>query len=510
MILIRFSSSCIIIRRKLKSSTVKVQPEEKVIGLSLKIRKFLARLIYSALILGLLAAILPACTPPHGASPAPSPVLSETPFPTRQPTAVPSATPTPTAPELAELAKFDAPEAYLPKSGPGGTQWDAPYRALIQTSLSAINKGLPSHPDAIEQIKADAAQSAEKIQLHKGYTLYIKHFSQSYRPEEATQALRQLFSELVYMEFGRPYVPPGETRWFEGEPHLTILRNIVYGQDNPTLQNLDAYLFKDGKPRPVLVELHGGGWRRGYKSQFEIYNGDLIGQILDQGIAVISINYRLTPQDYYPAQVQDVARAVQFIRSKASEWAIDPDRIALMGGSAGAHLGAWLALHDDLAEPHSGDPLARFSTRVNCFVDMAGPMDLTRVNTRDMASEGTRGADFARAYADLFFTLPEIYNRTEQTQKLIKEASPIFYVSQDDPSALIISNGTAEQSGPNHPPVPETINDPHSAWWGVLLADALEAAGVKTVRYIGPEVGKDPAKDNQVTLAFLKECLRLK
>jgi len=84
----------------------------------------------------------------------------------------------PAAPEpAAELAKFDRPHEHLPRSGPGGTEWDAQYRSFIQTDDSATSKGFPSHAEAAKQIKADAVKSAEARQKHQGWILYITHFS---------------------------------------------------------------------------------------------------------------------------------------------------------------------------------------------------------------------------------------------------------------------------------------------------------------------------------------------
>ena len=294
---------------------------------------------------------------------------------------------------------------------------------------------------------------------------------------------------------------------FDGDPRLMILRDVVYATDNAELQSLDAYLVIGDQPSPVVVEIHGGGWRRGTKSQFELYPGGLIESLIDQGISVVSINYRLTPEDVYPAQVQDVQRAIQFIRLNAKEWNIDPQRMAVMGGSAGAHLSAWIALHDDLADPGSPDELTRQSTRVSCFVDLWGPMDLTRVVPAELALTGERGADFADAFADLFGTTPKLYNLSTEMQILIREASPLYYVSPDDPLAMIVHNARSELATEDHPPVPGMINDPHSAWFGVMLADAMQTAGIPVVRYIGPEVGNDPLKDAEAIAAFLQSCL---
>jgi hypothetical protein len=102
-----------------------------------------------------------------------------------------------------ELAKFDNPMPHMARTGPAGTAWDAQYRTFIQTDSAALSKGLPSHAEAARQIKLDASVSAEKLQQHKGWILYIKHFSQAYRPDTATADLKWLFTDIVKMQLSK-------------------------------------------------------------------------------------------------------------------------------------------------------------------------------------------------------------------------------------------------------------------------------------------------------------------
>ena len=108
-------------------------------------------------------------------------------------------------------------------------------------------------------------------------------------------------------------VSKNEALPFDGDARLVIHRDVIYGRTHPDIQKLDAYLVKATRPTPVVIEIHGGGWRRGSKSQF-VYQSDLIGAIIDAGMSVISIDYRLSPQHVFPAQTDDAARAVQFVR----------------------------------------------------------------------------------------------------------------------------------------------------------------------------------------------------
>jgi arylformamidase len=123
---------------------------------------------------------------------------------------------------------------------------------------------------------------------------------------------------------------------------------------------LDFWPAEGEGPRPLLVYIHGGGWIGGDKKQ----DVGRIQKFLDKGISYAAINYRHTPAAPLPAPVHDAARAIQFIRTKAKEWNINPDRIALTGGSAGACTSMWILLHDDLADPDADDPVLRESTRV--------------------------------------------------------------------------------------------------------------------------------------------------
>lgn len=127
---------------------------------------------------------------------------------------------------------------------------------------------------------------------------------------------------------------------------------------------LDFWQAQSGTPAPVVVFIHGGGFKAGDKSKVQ---GDkILQQCLDAGVSFAAINYRY--RTYTPIQdvLRDCARAIQFIRSKADEWNVDKARIAAYGGSAGAGASLWLAFHDDLADPESEDPVLRESSRLVC------------------------------------------------------------------------------------------------------------------------------------------------
>lgn len=140
------------------------------------------------------------------------------------------------------------------------------------------------------------------------------------------------------------------------------VRDARYGPHERNV--LDLWKARSEHPTPLVVFIHGGGFRAGDKSNLSRV---LLSHCLDAGFSVAAINYRLSHQAPFPAPMHDGARAIQFLRTKASEWNLDPARIAATGGSAGAGISLWMGFHDDMADPSSADPVARQSTRLACM-----------------------------------------------------------------------------------------------------------------------------------------------
>ncbi|MEK7414924.1 MAG: alpha/beta hydrolase [Planctomycetota bacterium] len=176
---------------------------------------------------------------------------------------------------------------------------------------------------------------------------------------------------------------------------MTILPDQSYGPHGER-SLFDAYLPHGVPgPRPAVVMIHGGGWHAGNRDMFS-WHGQ---QLAQRGIVALSITYRFWPEHCFPAQLEDVRRAVRWLRANAATYAIDPERIGGMGASAGAHLGSFLALAE--GPPDSDPMLASYSSRLRCMVDFYGPVDL--VAMEDTASAwavaGLIGAPISDALA---------------------------------------------------------------------------------------------------------------
>ena len=278
-----------------------------------------------------------------------------------------------------------------------------------------------------------------------------------------------------------PTTPAPATPAATPAPVLPVptLANVRYGDHER--QVLDFYKAESDKPTPLLFFIHGGGWVSGDKVG---RTGPSVKPFLAAGISVVSINYRYSWQAQLAgikppveAPLHDAARALQFVRSKAAEWNIDKQRIGASGGSAGACSSLWLALHNDMADPKSDDPVARESTRLWCAAVTGAQTSLDpkqlvvwTPNSRygghafgfmDPNDIKTRDTRFAEFLAHRNEVLP-----------WIKEYSPIEHASADDPPIYLYYAAA--------PSLGQDQKDPtHTSNYGVKLQQELHRLGVE-------------------------------
>ena len=240
--------------------------------------------------------------------------------------------------------------------------------------------------------------------------------------------------------------------------------DLAYGPQPQ--QVLDFWQAKSDKPTPLIFNIHGGGWIHGPKGPL---GSDK--RYLDQGISVVHITYRFTPANPLPAPVMDAARALQFVRSKATEWNIDPNRVIVTGFSAGACTALWLATHDDLANPKATDPVERQSTRVSGAIAGGGQTTIEPANARDWVGQKAvdhpmmRSACGFRTNDEMFKAIAE----NPEIARLYREFSPINHLSGDDPP-MLLEYGKLE---------PEKQGGIHGAAFGIKFKEKADAIGAK-------------------------------
>ncbi len=233
--------------------------------------------------------------------------------------------------------------------------------------------------------------------------------------------------------------------------------DVAYDDDHAS-QCVDVYLAKSDAPTPAMIYIHGGGWRAGSKKSVPAW---LKALVAEGKLSVVAVEYRFTDVATHPAQVNDCLRAIQFVRLNAQKWNIDPKRLGVTGGSAGGHLSAYVALHDDAANAKSDDPVQRQSSRVACAVSFAGPTDWTLLSSIKHDHP---------AYRQLIGYKPGT-PAAELDASLVKDVSPISFVSKDDPPIMQV-----------HGDKDDIVPLKHAS----KLHEKLQSAGVKTELVVIP------------------------
>ena len=201
-----------------------------------------------------------------------------------------------------------------------------------------------------------------------------------------------------------------------------VVRDVTYCERGDLALKMDLYLpAPSSVPSPAVVYLHAGAWEFGNKFAF----GGIAAfdELLSRGYAVASIEYRLAPMHKFPAQIEDAKCAVRFLRVSSSEYDIDQERIAALGGSAGGHLAALLGVTDS-SDGFDGDGHNHESSEVAAVVDLFGPVNL----------EAPDFVPYAKDASQRVFDAPVSGDATAA----LRYASPVTYVTADDPPFLLI------------------------------------------------------------------------
>ncbi len=262
---------------------------------------------------------------------------------------------------------------------------------------------------------------------------------------------------------GESKVPTPYTR----EPDAA---NVAYGPHARHM--LDVWKAASSRPTPLVVYFNPGGFSAGDKTWIETFDkGSLREMCLAHGISVATANYRYAAQAHLPAAMLDCARAIQFLRLHAKEYNLDPRRVIAAGSSAGAATALWLAFHDDLADPHSDDPVNRQSTRVSAVGSLSGQttFDLTFLT-------GLCREQLAHRLAAALYGMRPDELATEPARRRGEEISPITYLTRDDPPVFLYYSADLKPELP--PPGPQAIHDPR---FGVLLKEHMDKLGVECI-----------------------------
>lgn len=219
--------------------------------------------------------------------------------------------------------------------------------------------------------------------------------------------------------------------------------NVIYGMYSGLALLMDVY--RPARPNGLgVVFIAGSGWSasplmgarpmKDNPEQLKLF----VARLVEAGYTVFALNHRATPRFQYPTQVEDVSRAVRFVRHHANSYGIDAQRIGAAGYSSGANLAIMLGVTTGEGNPADLDAINRESARVQCVVAAAAPADLTHPTL-------PQGFEMLTAYVGMPVSAET--SKDSRAYELLVKASPLSYVTADDAPSLFF-NGTHDKLVP--------------------------------------------------------------
>ena len=241
---------------------------------------------------------------------------------------------------------------------------------------------------------------------------------------------------------GVPAQPP--VKWpdsLAGKPSVEIpkgvtqLLDLTYAQYASRKMLADVFLPVGKGPYPGVLIIHGGGWAKGDKMKFRS-----IGlEMAKRGYVSMAMEYRLSGESHFPANIHDCHAAVRYLRANAKEYNLDPDRIGVVGGSAGGHLAGLLATTSKVKTLHGDGGNEKFSSKVQAAVVMSGPMRISTGRVAEKSMQINNAQSFAvKLFGGTIQQLPQQYEAADAHLHIDKDTPPILfqYGGAEDPSEI--------------------------------------------------------------------------
>ena len=298
-----------------------------------------------------------------------------------------------------------------------------------------------------------------------------------YQPQVLTMAL----ATGLFVTIGQAQPQQQGRRPPQPPPGVEVIRDVEFGTGGgrPLHLHIARPETPPAKPMPVVVYIHGGGWRNGN------HRGPQNLPFAARGYFTVNVEYRLSGEAIFPAQIEDCKAAIRWVRANAEAYNVNPDRIGVWGHSAGGHLAALLGTSAGVEELEGEGGSPDQTSAVQAVVDCFGPTDFLRMND----FPGRLDHDSPASPESMVIGGP-IQENPEQ----VAVADPITYVDADDPPFLILH-------GENDELVPISQSE--------ILHEALTAAGVEStsvrVKNAGHGFSGNPDPDRREIQEMIRE-----
>ncbi|MFH7013564.1 alpha/beta hydrolase fold domain-containing protein [Flavobacterium sp. FlaQc-52] len=284
------------------------------------------------------------------------------------------------------------------------------------------------------------------------FALSVNHSqSQTAYSIDTTYTIKSTYAKLIKKY---PFIKIAEAKKDE---NVDQIYDIVYNKQKERALHLDSFVnSKEEKRNPVVILIHGGGWKSGNKNQMWV----LAQEIASKGYTCFTVEYRLSPEAKYPQAIYDVKNAIKFIKDNAKRFHADPNKIAVLGCSSGGQMAALIGTtNEDLAFEDTNNTI-KTSSKVNAIIDIDGILAFKHPesNEGDMAAFWLNGT---------YEENPENWNKASALNHANKNTPPIlfinssferFHAGRDDMITILNQNSIYSE-------VKTIANTPHSFWF---------------------------------------------
>jgi len=276
---------------------------------------------------------------------------------------------------------------------------------------------------------------------------------------------------VLLMVAAHPLVAPAQE-----VPSFTRQEEVIYGRKHGTALTMDVFTPKNNAKGAAAILVVSGGWSSEHKFPAKFV---FVDELLTRGYTVFAVVHGSQPQYTVPEIIQDVNRAVRFIRHHARDYKIEPGRLGIYGASSGGHLALMQAMAGAMGDPIAEDPVEKVSSRVQAVACFFPPTDFLNYGKPGEVALGRgvlAGLEPAFKFREFDAKTKTFVSVTDEKQilKIGREISPVYHVSKGAPPTLIF-HGEADKLVPIQQ--------------SKLLVEKLKEKGVEAKLIVKPGIG---------------------